>query len=39
MIHAGLNVAALGLFLAAVVSYFADWNGPAVSATLGVVSS
>lgn len=39
MIHAGLNVIALGLFLAAVVSYAADWNGPPASATLGVVLS
>jgi uncharacterized membrane protein len=39
VIHAGLNVAALGLFLAALVSYAADWNGPATSATLGVVLS
>ncbi|HEY3732858.1 MAG TPA: DUF2231 domain-containing protein [Streptosporangiaceae bacterium] len=39
MIHAGLNVSALGLFLAAVVSYAADWNGPPASATLGVVLS
>ncbi len=34
-----LNVTALGLFLAAMASYVADWNGPAVSATLGVVLS
>src|SRR2546421_9343822 len=39
MIHAGLNVIGLGLFLAAVVSYAADWNGPPTSATLGVVLS
>lgn len=39
MIHAGLNVTALGLFLAAVVWYAANWNGPATSATLGVVLS
>jgi uncharacterized membrane protein len=39
MIHAGLNVTALGLFLAAVVSYAANWNGPSASATLGVVLS
>jgi uncharacterized membrane protein len=39
MIHAGLNVIALGLFLAAVVSYAANWNGPPASATPGVVLS
>ena len=39
LIHAGLNVIALGLFLAALVSYAADWNGPAASATLGVILS
>jgi uncharacterized membrane protein len=39
MIHAGLNVTALGLFLAAVVSYAPDWNGPPASATLGVTLS
>jgi uncharacterized membrane protein len=39
LLHAGLNVAALGLFLAAVASYVTDWNGPAVSATLGIVLS
>lgn len=39
MIHAGLNVTALGLFLAAVVSYAGGWNGPPASATLGVVLS
>ncbi len=39
LIHAGLNVAALGLFLAAMASYVTHWNGPAVSATLGVVLS
>lgn len=39
LIHAALNVAALGLFLAAVASYEGHWNGPAASATLGVVLS
>jgi uncharacterized membrane protein len=37
LIHAGLNVTALGLFLADVAVYGGNWNGPAVSATLGVV--
>lgn len=39
LIHAGLNVAALGLFLGSLVSYAADWNGPAASATPGLVLS
>ena len=39
LLHAGLNVTALGLFLAAVASYVTDWNGPAGGATLGVVLS
>jgi uncharacterized membrane protein len=39
LIHAGLNVTALGLFLAALVSYAGNWDGPAASATLGVVLS
>ena len=39
LLHAGLNVTALGLFLAAMASYVTDWNGPAVSATPGVVLS
>jgi uncharacterized membrane protein len=39
LLHAGLNVIALGLFLAAMASYVTNWNGPAVSATLGVVLS
>ncbi|MGH3280384.1 MAG: DUF2231 domain-containing protein [Trebonia sp.] len=39
LVHAGLNVAALGLFLAAVVSYEGYWNGPSTSATLGLVLS
>lgn len=38
-LHAGLNVAALGLFLAAMASYVTHWNGPAVNATLGVILS
>jgi uncharacterized membrane protein len=37
LIHAGLNVTALGLFLAAVAIYGGHWNGPATSATVGVV--
>lgn len=39
LVHGGLNVAALGLFLAAMATYVTNWNGPAVSATLGVVLS
>lgn len=39
LVHAGLNVAALGLFLATVASYGNHWNGPATSATLGLVLS
>jgi uncharacterized membrane protein len=39
LVHAGLNVAALGLFLAAVASYESHWNGPPASATLGLVLS
>ncbi len=39
LLYAGLNITALGLFLAAMASYVANWNGPAISATLGVVLS
>jgi len=39
LLHAGLNVTALGLFLAAMASYVSNWNGPAVSATPGVILS
>jgi uncharacterized membrane protein len=39
LLHAGLNVTALGLFLAALASYVTHWSGPAVSVTLGVVLS
>jgi uncharacterized membrane protein len=39
LLHAGLNVIALGLFLAAMASYVTNWNGPAASATLGVTLS
>jgi uncharacterized membrane protein len=39
LLHAGLNVTALGLFLAAMASYVTNWNGPAISAALGVVLS
>jgi uncharacterized membrane protein len=39
LVHAGLNVTALGLFLAAVAIYGGNWNGPAASATLGLVLS
>ncbi len=39
LLHAALNVAALGLFLATVATYESHWNGPAASATLGVVLS
>ena len=28
LLHAGLNVTALGLFLAAMASYVTNWNGP-----------
>ena len=37
--HAGLNVAALGLFAAVIAVYVTDWNGPAVSAVPGLVLS
>lgn len=37
--HGGLNVAALGLFIAAAVTYAGNWNGPAASATLGLALS
>ena len=37
LIHAGLNVTALGLFLATVAIYGGNWNGPPVSATAGLV--
>ena len=39
LMHASLNVAALGLFAAALAVYAPDWNGPAVSATVGVILS
>jgi uncharacterized membrane protein len=39
LVHAGLNVAALGLFLATVATYGSHWNGPSASAVLGVVLS
>lgn len=39
LVHAGLNVTALGLFAAAMAVYVTNWNGPAVGATLGVVLS
>ncbi len=39
LLHGGLNVVALGLFAGVLGSYVSDWNGPAVSATLGVVLS
>jgi uncharacterized membrane protein len=39
LIHAALNVSALGLFLATVAVYGGNWNGPPISATLGVVLS
>ncbi len=39
LLHAALNVAALGLFLATVATYESHWNGPAASATVGVVLS
>jgi uncharacterized membrane protein len=37
VVHAGLNVTALGLFLAAIAIYGGHWNGPAISATVGIV--
>jgi uncharacterized membrane protein len=37
LIHAGLNVTALGLFLADIAIYGGNWNGPAISATVGIV--
>lgn len=37
--HATLNVIALGLFAGVIGVYFPDWNGPAASATLGLVLS
>ena len=39
LFHAALNVTALGLFAADIAIYFPNWNGPAVSATLGIVLS
>ena len=39
LIHAALNVTALGLFAACLAIYVTDWNGPAVGATLGIVLS
>lgn len=39
LLHGGLNVIALGLFAGVLGSYVGDWNGPAVSATTGVVLS
>ncbi|TJZ44499.1 DUF2231 domain-containing protein [Streptomyces piniterrae] len=38
-IHAGLNVAALGLFGASLGVYAAHWDGPATGATAGIVLS
>ena len=37
LVHAALNVTALGLFLASVAVYGGNWNGPAISAIPGVV--
>jgi len=39
VIHAVLNVVALGLFIATAAKYFPHWNGPATSATLGLALS
>jgi uncharacterized membrane protein len=39
LVHAGLNVTALGLFAAVIAVYFPDWNGPAAGATLGIILS
>jgi len=39
LLHAGLNVTALGLFLAAMASYVSDWDGPPLNATRGVLLS
>jgi uncharacterized membrane protein len=34
--HGGLNVIALGLFIAVALSYVSHWNGPPTSPTLGL---
>ncbi|TSE00614.1 DUF2231 domain-containing protein [Skermania sp. ID1734] len=34
--HGGLNVTALGLFIATAVLYVGNWNGPSADATLGL---
>jgi uncharacterized membrane protein len=39
LIHAGFNVAALGVFIAVLASYLPDWNSPGVSAKLGILLS
>ncbi len=39
MAHGLCNVAALGLFIAAAVSYVDSWNGPPAGATLGLALS
>lgn len=39
LLHGGLNVIALGLFAAVLGVYAFNWNGPAISATTGVVLS
>lgn len=36
LIHAALNVAALGLFIATAVIYVGNWNGPPAGASLGL---
>lgn len=37
--HAGLNVAALGLFAGSLGTYVTHWNGPATGTTLGLALS
>ncbi|TSD98103.1 DUF2231 domain-containing protein [Skermania sp. ID1734] len=37
--HGGLNLVALGLFIAVAVRYVGHWNGPATDATLGLALS
>jgi len=37
--HGGLNVAALGMFVATAVIYVSNWNGPATGVALGIVLS
>lgn len=39
LVHASLNVTALGLFIAVGAIYFGNWNGPPAGATLGLALS